>query len=99
MRVAIGPKLVSTTAQSSADLVAQTHALFEQTLTGWASDWLHLMARGLDRPTMAGRNTPADDVRPISARRTPHPSDALLLAMQWDDLDWKGKPSGGRLAA
>ncbi len=41
--------------REKAAVVLASTVMFEEMLTGWASDWLRLLARRLDRPVTEGR--------------------------------------------
>ncbi len=54
--------------RESADLVLASRVMFEVMLTGWASDWLRLLARQLDQPVTVGRVVMDDLAIPTTSK-------------------------------
>ncbi len=53
-----------------AAVILASNVMFEEMLTGWASDWLRLLARRLDRPVTEGRFVSEDGVVSVSGSST-----------------------------
>ena len=76
--------------ETEPNVIERAVAMYQMTLTGWASDYLVLQARGLDRPVSAGReriaHEPAHEAAAVRACARENRASAIRAAVNPSDL-------------